>query len=276
MRSCTDERGGGAAPRIRGRGSLVSALAACVVGLAACDGCSSEKGGATAGDQAVGGDAGAEMAAKTPSAAMTFEVRAVAGRRYRLFGAAPGWRWAITSRRPDAADAAVALVVAGTYTSPDDTIEGLFVVDGVVEGTEVRSWEGALVIEQGRARLERVAPGAIEGMGRRMASSGGSLLQGHLLVDAGARLPLKDSAALQRRAFVELEGRALVAEGFGAVPLRSFADDLVALGAARALNLDMGKWSGGWYRTRDGGRAPLGHDHRATDRQSSWVVLRGD
>ena len=102
------------------------------------------------------------------------------------------------------------------------------------------------------------------------------MLQGHLLVDDGTRLPLKDSGSLQRRAFVELDGRALVVESFGAVPLRSFADDLVALGAARALNLDMGTWSGGWYRTRDGGRAPLGNDHRATERQSNWVVLRRD
>lgn len=256
--------------RWRSLGGMVAMAA-----IAACDRCGSRaaEGSGEARPTSTATSAVTARNVAPSNDALTFEVREVHGRRYRLFGPGSGWRWAITNRRPEPSDRRLAFAVAGTYTRSDDEIEGLFVVDGVVEHDEATSWEGMLVVEEGRARLERVASGTIDATAREVVASGGSLLQGHLLVDEAVRLPLKDSASLQRRAFVELAGRRLVVESFGAVPLRGFADDLVMLGASRALNLDMGKWSGGWYRTHQGGHAPLGNDHRATARQSNWVVI---
>jgi hypothetical protein len=209
-----------------------------------------------------------------PTRSLELESRHVEGRRYRLFGPGPAAHFRITRTRPDPLDPRLSLVVAGTYTSPDDEVEGLFMVDGVVQQERPKSWEGALTIVDARATLQRFVGGDIDAQIRtRLKSRRGSLLQGHLLVDGSTRLHLRDGPSVQRRAFVQLRERALVIESEGRATLGRFADDLVALGASRALNLDMGAWSEGWYRSSDGGRVILGDDHGATARQSNWLVI---
>lgn len=213
-------------------------------------------------------------ASAAPRSGLTLTRRSAAGHRYRIFAPGPRTRLALTTTRPDPAQASVLLAVAGTYTGPDDRVEGLFVVDGELRNAEPKPWEGALLLVDGRPRLLRfpdgvVAPATLTELEARR----GSLLQGHLLVHEKAALPLKSSPALQRRAVVTQGGAFAVFESEGPVELAAFAADLVTLGAEAALNLDMGTWSEGWYRRDDGTVAPLGDDHRATARQSNWLIF---
>jgi hypothetical protein len=223
----------------------------------------------------------APSAAPLPSAAVArpvplrVERRAVEGRPYRLFEPVTA-SFALTLKRPTERDASVVLCVAGTYTSPENDVEGIVFLDGKRVRDRAQKWEGMLSIEDGRARVEHRAPStfdaaAFERYGRRKTS----LVQGHLLVDAGRPTKLKESPELYRRGIVTVDsGRSFVVESAEPVKLARFATDLAALGATAALNLDMGAWDEGWYRDESGAVVQLGHDRSHTERQSNWLVLR--
>ena len=213
-------------------------------------------------------------AVRTPT--LRVEIRRVNAREYRAF--VPGRaRFTLGVQRPSEADAGVLLCVAGTYTSPTDQVEGVVLLEGKAIQVTPQAWQGLLVIEQGAARVERASDDAFSSA--RLANyekRGVSLVQGHLLVDAGRATALKTSPALHRRAIVTgLAQPSFVVESLEPVELATFAEDLAALGAEAALNLDMGAWSEGWYRDEHGALVRLGHDRSSTARQSNWLILRG-
>ncbi len=110
-------------------------------------------------------------------------------------------------------------------------------------------WEALLVIDNAAPQLRwqrnRLHKEDLDALVRRKASA----LQGHLLVGGGKVRPLKPSPALERRAFIVHESGAFaIVESSAPAELAQFAADLVALGAHTAMNLDMGRWSEGWYR----------------------------
>jgi len=199
----------------------------------------------------------------------------VAGRAYRLFEPRTA-SFALTLKRPTERQTNIVLCVAGTYTSPENDVEGIVVLDGKRVRERAQKWGGVLSIEAGAARVERreastFDAAAFESYRRRHTS----LVQGHLLVDAGRPTKLKESPALHRRGIATGDGqRSFVVESLEPVKLATFAADLAVLGAKTALNLDMGAWDAGWYRDETGAVVRLGHDRSHTDRQSNWLVLR--
>jgi hypothetical protein len=181
--------------------------------------------------------------------------------------------------RPDRDDPRVLLGVPGTYTSPEGLVEGVVVHQHRVVQRDRRAWEGVLLIRSGRPEVLRATADLLDEKPlARLAASGASLIQGHLLVGDGEVRPLKASPALRRRAIITRpDGSFMIVESLEPLPLADFASDLRTLGAAQAMNLDMGTWSEGFYREPDTGQVrPLGDDFRATDRQTNWLVLLGD
>lgn len=192
-------------------------------------------------------------------------VQEVDGRGFVLFAPA---RLAIRLERPEPDDPRITLAVAGTYTDVDDAPMGLFAIDGVLVRPSKMGWEGVLRIDARGVSIRRAGPGAFD------LDASTSILQGHLLVDGGKPRPLRPSAALYRRAIiVDDAGTFAIVDGREPQTLPAFADDLVGLGATAALNLDMGAWSGGFYRDPQSHAVQaLGHDVSATHRQSNWLV----
>jgi hypothetical protein len=206
--------------------------------------------------------------------ALTVRRRVVSGRDYLLLSQlAP--RVQLRLERPKRSDRDVLVCVPGTYTSPEGTVEGAVVLEGKLVRPNPMPWEALLVIESSapQVRWQRSRLGAQELAG--LAGRKASVVQGHLLVGGGKVRPLKPSPALRRRALtVASSGGFAIVESTVAVELGVFAADLVAMGVFAAMNLDMGRWSEGWYRDPGSGKLQtLGEDFRATDKQTNWIVL---
>jgi hypothetical protein len=180
--------------------------------------------------------------------------------------------------RPGRDDPRILLGVPGTYTSPEGLVEGVVVHQQRVVQRDRRAWEGVLLIRSGRPEVLRATAELLDEKPlARLAAGGASLIQGHLLVGDGEVRPLKESPALRRRAVItRRDGSFVIVESLEPLRLADFASDLRTLGAAQAMNLDMGTWSEGFYREPETGQVrPLGDDFRATDRQTNWLVLLG-
>ena len=177
--------------------------------------------------------------------------------------------------RPKVEDRSILLCVAGTYTSPEGRPEGLVAIAGTIVERQPKPWEGLLIVQDGAPTLLRAEKQQLEGEPlRQLIGTRGSLIQGHLLVD-GSVQRLKASPSLRRRALAtRADGSFFLVESLVPLPLSDFAADLIELGARRALNLDMGEWSEGFYRDPLTGEVRvLGDDHRRTSQQTNWLVL---
>jgi hypothetical protein len=214
--------------------------------------------------------------AVAPKAAsgLSVQVRHARGRAYLFVEQRPP-ALEIRLARPDAADRSILLSVAGTYTSPEGRPEGVVAIDGKIIEHQPKPWEGILVVKDGAPTLLRADKPMLEREAvHELIGPHGSLIQGHLLVD-GVVQRLKPSPSLRRRAIaIQPDGAFFFAESQVGLPLAEFAADLEALGARRALNLDMGEWSEGFYRDPTTGDVRrIGDDDRKTSRQTNWLVL---
>ncbi len=186
---------------------------------------------------------------------------------------------ALTLTRPNPSDESVLLSVPGTYTSPQDRVEGYVVLDGeIIQQKERQGWNGAAIFDDGEVRIIATNRGQLltKAFVAEVAAADQSLIQGHLLVAGGVAEHFKEQPLFIRRALVVFaDGRAAVVESQSALDLNDFSLDLVELGVADALNLDMGSWSAGWYRdARTGLRQDIGILTDSTRRQSNWIIFR--
>ncbi len=200
------------------------------------------------------------------------------GRGYSFFTQTPP-RVGLTLVRPDPDDKNVLMSVAGTYTSPEGAVEGVVLVDGGIENHRAKPWEGVLLVVGGAPELVRRTDDTLSDAGvAALQKRRASMIQGHLLVWDSAVLPIKPSPPLLRRAIITGKDPSFaIVESQQKLELAQFTADLVALGAVAAMNLDMGRWSEGFYRDpKTGQRRRLGDDFRRTDKQTNWMVFLRD
>ncbi len=226
-------------------------------------------------------DQGAINRAPAPSAASTannliVEERTASSTRFLVIRQkTPHVRLALT--RPDENDAAVLLSVPGTYTSPQNTVEGYVVLDGrIVQQKERQGWDGAVVFDGGGVEIRPTDRGRslTKDALAEVAANGASLIQVHLLLKDGLPQHFKEQTPTLRRALaVMADGEPAVIESRDFLDLNAFAALLAELGARDATNLDMGSWSAGWYRGADGRPIPVGYPHENAARQTNWVVF---
>ena len=212
---------------------------------------------------------------RQPSKGLAINRRTTSGRAYTVF-VGPHVRLALT--RPSREDPRVLLAVAGTYTSPRDTVEGYVVHDGrIVQASERQGWDGAVIFRPARVEILQTNNGRLltRGLLTDLAAHDASLIQTHLLVYGWAPVRFKPQPALPRRALAIFTNNVpAIIESADAIDLTTFAADLAALGVRDAANLDMGAWSEGWYRDPTTGTiVTLGIPNPATARQTNWIVL---
>lgn len=136
--------------------------------------------------------------------------------------------------------------------------------------------DGQLTIQGDSLRIDRLPRGQSPGEEQlaQARQRGGTVLLQELLVFGGKNQRAAGGSLFQRRALAELAGHrfAVVESEADDLSMQQFGDDLVELGAQRALYLDMGGWDEGWYK--DGGHVvKLGHRRTDTARQSNWLVF---
>lgn len=206
----------------------------------------------------------------------TETLTARAGDRSYVKFSRSGATLAVRVSRPSKADPRLLLSVAGTYTSPEDKVLGIVMLDGNLVEKKRMAWDGLLAIVDGSPSIQKatradLSPERLKAFESKKAS----LLQGHLLVHRGKPEPYKPSPYLPRRALAIFDdGEWAIIESAAPVELQSLANDLAELGAAAALNLDMGGWSEGWYRDSAGSLVSLGVPHPSTERQTNWLVIK--
>ncbi len=253
-------------------------LAAIALGLGGLAACTPSRNQEPGEEKAVSAAAAADISA--PPAASPIprgiepDMMRTGGHSYRRFSAAHT-ELAIRLDRPSPKDIRVLLSVAGTYTSPDDKVLGIVMLDGRLVEKGRMAWEGLLTIVGGTPHITKASKSSLSSSRLKgFASQGASLLQGHLLVHQGQPERYKPSPPLYRRALATFRNDTwAVVESVGPVELQPFARDLANLGASGALNLDMGGWSEGWFRDPSGSTKPLGVPHPSTGRQTNWLVI---
>ncbi len=198
--------------------------------------------------------------------------RAVAGRPYSWLSPRTA-RWAISLERPRISDDGILAAFAGTYTSPQNEVEGVVMVDGQLLREGAKPWAGLLIIRDGQVEVRQAPGGELsKRLLQQLRGQRASLLQGHLLVYQRKAQAFQSSPELPRRAIVVGAKTAAVVESQGAVALQPFAQDLAEMGAVAAMNLDMGGWSEGFVRLT-GGKVRRLREAGATARQTNWLLL---
>lgn len=200
------------------------------------------------------------------------------GRQYSLFHPQKLSIGLVTSR-PGVADSRYQLSVAGAYTDLDtDQPLDLLVCNGRVLQAKgkVAFLDGQLTIIGDSLAITRIPKGHTPPSAQveLVRKQQGTLLLQELLVFEGQNVRPDGGSLFQRRALVELASRrfAVIESLSDYTTMKQFAADLIELGAKNAVNLDMGGWDEGWYKT--GSQVvKLGNHRTETVRQSNWLVF---
>lgn len=77
----------------------------------------------------------------------------------------------------------------------------------------------------------------------------------------------------ERRALVLINGQASIVESEDKLHIDDFSRGLVELGADKAIYLDMGSWSQGWYRKKDNTIVDIGKNWKSSHLQTNWLII---
>lgn len=77
----------------------------------------------------------------------------------------------------------------------------------------------------------------------------------------------------ERRALVLIDGKASIIESEEKLHIDDFSRGLVELGADKAIYLDMGSWSQGWYRKKDNTIVDIGKNWKSSHLQTNWLII---
>ncbi len=77
----------------------------------------------------------------------------------------------------------------------------------------------------------------------------------------------------KRRALVKFNNSYCIAESVGPLAIADFQKALIRIKATSAINLDMGSWSEGWYKNKQGNQVKIGDNMSSTRQQTNWLIL---
>ena len=200
---------------------------------------------------------------------MKAEASGISMNIYQLIDGKPGF----TITKPETSNKNILLSIAASFTGKDlASIMGQHVVDGVKMSGYGKP-NGYCVI-LGKKMLIKEASDSLQYYTDKAVSDKGDLFRQELLVINGEAVPCKlFKAAVPLRAIAIYKGLPTVIETDGAATISDFTKALVTLGVSDALYADMGGWSYGWYRDKDGKNTHLGVLTPNTNNQTNWFVF---
>lgn len=183
--------------------------------------------------------------------------------------------------RPDVNDTSILYCGAGAFTTLDKLdVDGLYICKGKV-GNKNRinhTLGGGIEMINGECTIFPTNKGRLltDSLISSIESKKGSFFQQIEMIDSGRVAKYRDSSLFRRRGIVVFKnGKTAIVESISAIRLKTFTDDIAAMGAQELIYTDMGAWDEGWYKDPKTGEViPLGYDHSQTSKQSNWVVLR--
>lgn len=198
------------------------------------------------------------------------------GHQYKVFHA-DGAAVKFVTKRPSKEDKTITLCVPAAFTDAYQHIDGLAISDGKRVNANIdRQLGGACVIIDGDSEVFPTNRGALltEGLIKSVENAKGSLFQQFQLVKDGVPEGFRDKTLFPRRAWVAFRnGQNALVESEQALTLSQFAKDLADLDVLNAIYTDMGDWDEGWYRDYENKINVLGKARKATDKQTSWLIL---
>jgi len=183
--------------------------------------------------------------------------------------------------RPDIKDSDILLCIPGAFTTLDNyIIDGLYICKGTVGNKDKanRTLGGGIKIINGNCSIFNTYYGKLltDSLLNSIETLKGSFFQQICMIDSGKIPHFKEDVLTYRRGIAIFKnGKTAIIESISPVNLKTFANDLAALGVQNLIYTDMGGWDEGWYRNPDNGNIiSLGTSHAQTVKQSNWVVFK--
>jgi hypothetical protein len=186
----------------------------------------------------------------------------------------------ITNQRPSEKDQNIFLCVPAAFTSPNSTIDGLFIKNGeVINSITNANLNGTLIIDSNKDEISIQNFSSLEALFLidRCKKNKLSTLQQFLLIRNGKLLvndPWKGKPN-QRRALGIKGTEVYIIESQSPLSINDFQGFLLDFGIQDAIYLDMGTYSSGWRRQVDRVLS-IGKEATSsgTSKQTNWLILR--
>jgi len=167
------------------------------------------------------------------------------------------------------------LCVPAAYTTPSNTIDGLFYIEGKeISGIVNNLLTGGCIISEDSIII--LSKNQINSaLLREIRLEKRSFFQQTLLVMNSRIVPcsLFGKKENVRRALVQFEDKICISETKKPMTIIQFQQSLIKLKAINAIYLDMGTWSEGWYRGENREKIVIGENMINTNRQTNWLTF---
>lgn len=182
---------------------------------------------------------------------------------------------------PSKTDLTILACIPAAFTNLDNyKVDGIYVVNGRIENKQGinKSLGGVFYIENGKCRIFQSGKGKLfnDSLFTLVKLNKASFFQQIQCIQNGKAASFKDQKLFQRRGIAILKDNSIaIIESRENITLKTFSDDLAALGIQQLIYTDMGAWDEGWYRDPKTSKpVVLGRDLSQTLKQSNWVVFK--
>ena len=178
-----------------------------------------------------------------------------------------------TDTRPNKNDGLIQLCIPAAYTE-GNKIDGKYKIR-VEKGTLNHRLEGMLVIAIDSIYILRMnRTSSVEKFDIPEQNTISYFQQSLYLKNGKVLTEFMDRQIYQRRGCIKkIDGSLEIVESETAITVEKFAIDMKQEGALDLLNLDMGTYSEGWYRSGNKIQS-VGNNTSATHKQTNWLILK--
>ena len=166
------------------------------------------------------------------------------------------------------------LCVSGAYSSNENTIDGIFIKKGVLVNKAINEkLNGLCIFTNDNLHIEN-SNIISDSLINEAIISKRSMFQQTLLIKNSNIIQCKlfgDNINLRRALIKFDDSEFLVGESHRPMTILEFQKALKEIGVVDAVNLDMGSWSEGWYKSNNG-KISIGDNFANTKRQTNWIV----
>lgn len=180
----------------------------------------------------------------------------------------------LTNHRPDFNNKTF-LSVPAAFTSKTFDIDGLFIKEGNVVSLKTNQNLNGVCI---------ITPDSIQILEKRELSNKiinqvkirrNSLFQQILLVKDSKIVDcdyFKENLNIRRAIILFKNNSFCIGQSQRRITIRDFQRSLIKIGAIKAIYLDMGSWSEGWYKDYCNKKIVIGETKINTKQQSNWII----